>query len=142
LLLLEQDIAGSLPHLRLSGVEASIREAMPGLASVQHLSTPGELASSLGVVRKHLRFGPGRRTLIAGINDEAVMGAIRAFEKYGRLEFCAAVALGATPQARAQLRVPGTRLIGCVAFFPERYGQHLMRLALEILHKRPVPPVV
>ena len=36
----------------------------------------------------------------------------------------------------------GTRLIGSVAFFPENYGGDVINVALDILHRRPVPPAV
>jgi ribose transport system substrate-binding protein len=38
--------------------------------------------------------------------------------------------------------VPHTRLIGSVAYFPEKYGEGLIRLALDILAKKAVPPAV
>ena len=142
LLLLGGEIFGSLPQLRLAGAAAPIREGLPGLGNVLQLDTRGEFLPALDVVRRHLRLSPPRRTLLVGVNDEAVLGGLRAFEEAGRSEFCAAVALGGVLQARAELRVPGTRLIGCVAFFPERYGESLMRLALSILHKKRVPPAV
>lgn len=43
-------------------------------------------------------------------------------------------------EARRELRRPGTRLIGSVGCFPERYGEELIPLALAILQKKPVPP--
>jgi ribose transport system substrate-binding protein len=48
----------------------------------------------------------------------------------------------ASPEGRAELREPGTRLIGSVAYFPEKYGGEILALALDILHRRPVPPAV
>jgi ribose transport system substrate-binding protein len=48
----------------------------------------------------------------------------------------------ASAEGRAELREPKTRLVGSVAFFPERYGPDLIRVSLDILNKRPVPPAV
>ena len=48
----------------------------------------------------------------------------------------------ASPEGRAELRQPGTRLIGSVAYFPEKYGAEIVAVALDILHRRPVPPAV
>jgi ribose transport system substrate-binding protein len=42
-------------------------------------------------------------------------------------------------EARAELRRPGTRLVGSVAYFPERYGDELIPLALNILQQKPAP---
>jgi ribose transport system substrate-binding protein len=40
------------------------------------------------------------------------------------------------------MREPETRLIGSVAYFPEKYCADLITVALDILHRRPVPPAV
>jgi ribose transport system substrate-binding protein len=85
---------------------------------------------------------PKRRTLLTGVNDFAVLGALRAFEEAGRSKLCLAVGLGAIPEARRELRLPNTRLSGTVAFFPERYGKSVLDLALEMLHHREIPPAI
>lgn len=142
LLLLELEIAGSLPYLRMSGVEAAVRQAIPAIKAVR-METRGEFARALAGVRNRLRSTrAAAKTLIAGVNDPCVFGALRAFEEAGRLESCAAMGLGAIPEARSELRRPGRRLIGSIAFFPERYGDDLMQLAMDILQKRNVPPAV
>src|SRR5260370_10410815 len=48
----------------------------------------------------------------------------------------------ASREGRAELREPNTHLIGSVAFFPERYGPDLIRVSLDILNKKLVPPAV
>jgi ribose transport system substrate-binding protein len=53
-----------------------------------------------------------------------------------------AVSHGGSPEARRELRLPNSRLIAAVAFFPERYGESLALLALDILNKRATPPAV
>jgi len=141
LLLLELKMAGSIPLLRLKGVEAVVNEAVPGIRVIR-MDTRGEFARALAGVRKRLQSAPAVKTLIAGVNDPCVLGALRAFEESGRLPLCAAVGLGAIPEARQELRRPGTKLIGSVAFFPERYGKDLVALALDILHKRHAPSAV
>ena len=35
-----------------------------------------------------------------------------------------------------------TRLVGSVAYFPEKYGTEILKVALDILHRRAVPPAV
>jgi ribose transport system substrate-binding protein len=142
LLLLEVGIAGSLPHLRLTGAAVAIREEVPFSGRIHGLDTRGEFLRSFDVVRKHLHSTSKRRTLVVGVNDSAVLGALRAFEETGRANLCLGVGLGAIPEAREELRRRSTRLIGSVAFFPENYGESLVQLALEILHKRSVPPAV
>jgi ribose transport system substrate-binding protein len=38
--------------------------------------------------------------------------------------------------------VPNTRLVGSVAYFPERYGEDIIRLSLDILNHRQVAPAL
>jgi len=33
-------------------------------------------------------------------------------------------------------------MIGSIATFPERYGDNLIQIALDILHKKQVPPAI
>jgi ribose transport system substrate-binding protein len=48
----------------------------------------------------------------------------------------------ASLEGRVELREPHTRLVGSVGYFPERYGDDLIRVSLDILNRRPVPPAV
>jgi ribose transport system substrate-binding protein len=102
------------------GAESALREVLPAQDRILHLDTRGEFLRAFETVRRHLRRTPERRTLITGINDDAVLGALRAFEEAGRRKLCLAVGLGGFPDARQELRKPGSRLIGSLAFFPER----------------------
>lgn len=141
-LLLDLEIAGSLPHMRLSSTQAVLRKGLPGNWLTTQLQCRGEFVRAFELTRKYLQSVPKRRTLLTGINDFAVLGALRAFEEAGRSRLCLAVGFGAIPAARRELRLPNTRLAGSVAFFPERYGESVLKLALDILHQRPVPPAM
>jgi ribose transport system substrate-binding protein len=143
-LLLKADAAGPLPQLRLSGAQVGIREVLPQLEenAFTFLETKWDFLQAFEAVRRYLRRVPQQTTLITGINDMTVLGALRAFEEAGRSQDCAAVSLGGIPDARAELRRKGTRLIASIAFFPERYGDDIIRLALDVLHKRNVPSAV
>lgn len=142
--LMELGVAGSLPQLRLSGAIAGIQEVLPELPiqAFQRIECGGTFGRAFDAARKKLRHTPERQTLIAGVNDPSVLGAIRAFEEAGRATSCAGFGLGAIPEARAELRSFHSRLIGTIAFFPERYGIDLIRLALDILHHKPAPPAL
>ena len=144
LLLLELPIAGPLPQLRITGTLAGLNQVLPGveMRPVTHLDGKGEFDHSLDAVRKYLRRTPPKRTLVAAVNDPMALGALRAFEEAGRSHLCAVMGQNAIRAAREELRRPGTRLIGSVAYFPERYGEELMPLALAILQKNPVPASV
>jgi ribose transport system substrate-binding protein len=141
-ILLDLEIAGSLPQLRLSGAQSVLSKGLKGKHVTTHLESRGEFVRAFELTRRHLHFAPKRRTLLTGINDFAVLGALRAFEEAGRSNLCLAVGLGGTPEGRRELRLPNTRLAGCVGFFPERYGKSALALALDILHKRSVPPAI
>ena len=142
LLMLDLEVAGSLPHLRVSGAESAVRKLLPGSYHILHLDSRGELERSFELVRKHLQFSPKRKTLIFGVNDLAVLGALRAFAEVGRSQFCLALGVGAFPEARRELRSPQTRMIGSIATFPERYGDNLIQVAFDILHHKPVQPAI
>lgn len=142
ILFLELEIAGSLPHLRLSSAQKALRSGLNSECALTRLDSGGEFVRSFQVTRRYLQRTPSRRTLLMGINDYAVLGAIRAFEEAGRSNMCLAVSHGGGPEARRELRLPNSRLAAAVAFFPEKYGESLLLLALDILNKRPAPPAV
>ena len=142
LLLLDLEIAGSLPHMRLSGAQSVLRKGLTGPSITTYLESRGEFVRAFELTRKHLQFAPRRRTLLTGVNDFAVLGALRAFEEAGRSNLCKAVCLGGTPDARRELRLPNTRLAGSVAFFPERYGGGILSLAMDILQHKAVPTAI
>jgi ribose transport system substrate-binding protein len=91
-------------------------------------------------VRKHLRETPAGRVLVAAANDPSALGAARAFQEAGRGDACAIVGQNAEPDARAELRAADTPLVGSVGYFPEKYGDAVIRLALDLLGRRAVPP--
>ena len=142
LLLLDLEIAGSLPHLRISGAESIVRASLPGNYRVHHVDSRGEMDRAFALVRRHLAFSQPQRTLLFGVNDLAVLGALHAFAEAGRADLCLALGVGAIQEARRELRSPSTRLIGSIATFPERYGDMIIQMALDMIQKRTVPPAV
>jgi ribose transport system substrate-binding protein len=142
ILFLDLEIAGSLPHLRLSSAQNVIRAGLKDDCVLTNLDSRGEFVRSFDLTRHYLQKTPKRRTLLTGINDYAVLGALRAFEEAGRSHLCIAVSHGGGPEARRELRLPNSRLFAAIAFFPERYGENLIHLALDILNKKTTPPAV
>ena len=128
----------------MRGLLAGIQETahVPGSCRVVQLDGDGQFQASLKRIRKHLRESNAKRILVGAANDPSALGALRALEEAGRASECAIVGQNAEPEARAELRAPRTRLIGSVAYFPEKYGDGLIHLALEILARKPVPPAV
>jgi len=144
IIMLELPRAGNLPQMRLTGMLVGINLALPSAKNcrVTHLNGDGEMGTSFEVVRRHLRVSRSRRILVGAINDVSAIGALRAFEEAGRADTCAVMGQNASPEGRAEMRQANTRLIGSVAFFPERYGPDLVKVSLDILNKKPVPPAV
>jgi ribose transport system substrate-binding protein len=144
IVLITLDRAGSLPRMRLTGMLVGMRDAHPVLENshVTYLDGDGKLGESFEAMRRYLRSARARRFLIGAINDPSALGALRAMQEAGRVDTCAIMGQNASPEGRAELRQPGTRLIGSVAYFPEKYGAEIVAVAMDILQRRAVPPAV
>jgi ribose transport system substrate-binding protein len=136
--------AGSVPQARIRGMLAGIHEVLRRSDQIRiiHVDGDGQFKTTLENVRKHLRASRARRILVGAATDSSALGALRAFEEAGRASECAIVGHNAEPEGRAELRDPRTRMIGSVAYFPEKYGPAVIRLALDILSRKPTPPAV
>jgi ribose transport system substrate-binding protein len=144
IVLITLERAGSLPRMRLTGMLVGMRETCTALENVPvtYIDGDGKMAVSFESTRRHLRTSKAKRILVGAINDPSALGALRAFQEAGRTAGCAIMGQNASPEGRAELRTPGTRLMGSVAYFPEKYGPEIIGVALDILHRRPVPPAV
>jgi ribose transport system substrate-binding protein len=144
IVLISLNRAGSLPKMRLTGMLVGMKEVCPALEHrpVVYIDGDGKLGDTFEGMRKHLRSSRARRFIVGAINDQSALGALRAFQEAGRTDGCAIMGQNASPEGRTELRQKGTRLIGSVAYFPERYGPEVMNVALDILHRKAVPPAV
>jgi ribose transport system substrate-binding protein len=111
-------------------------------SQIVSLDGDGQFKTSLERVRKHLRESHAKHVLVGAANDPSALGAARAFQEAGRAATCAIVGQNAEPDARSELRETRSPLIGSVGYFPERYGDSLIRLALELLGGRATPPAL
>jgi ribose transport system substrate-binding protein len=145
ILLLELARAGSLVKARTSGALAGLRESLPEVMEtcrVVTLDGDGQFRVSVERVRKHLRQSRAHHVLVAAANDPSALGTARAFQESGRAATCAIVGHNAEPDARAELREARTPLVASVGYFPEKYGDGVIKLAVSLLAQRPVPPAV
>jgi ribose transport system substrate-binding protein len=144
ILLLELARAGSLVRARMRGVLAGIRETLREAndAPVVSLDGDGQFKTAIERVRRHLRTSTAHHVLVGAANDPSALGAARAFQEAGRAQTCAIAGQNAEADARTELREPRSPLVASVAYFPEKYGEGLIRLALDILAHKPVPPAV
>jgi ribose transport system substrate-binding protein len=143
-LILELARAGPLVGARSKGIVAGIKETLQRGDDLRVISLDGDgqFKASFDKVRRFLRLSKARHVLVGAANDPSALGAVRAFQEAGREATCAIVGQNAEPDARRELRSPHTPLVASVAYFPERYGPGLVRLALDILSRKPVPPAV
>jgi ribose transport system substrate-binding protein len=144
ILLIELQRAGSLVKARTRGILAGIGEIIHAGEGCPAVSVDGDgrFQTALERVRKHLRESRAKRILVGAANDSSALGALRAFQEAGRANHCVVAGQNAEPEAREELRSSHTRLIASVAYFPEKYGDGLIRLALDILARKPVSPAV
>jgi ribose transport system substrate-binding protein len=142
--LLGRPLSGPLTQSRIKGIEAGLLERFPsaGDSRIVHLDGNGEFSRSFEVVKKYFRSSTSDNTLLGAINDESALGALLALHELGKSDKCVLVSQGASAEGRGELRKAGTRLIGSVAYFPEKYGHDLLKLTFMILQHRSVPQSV
>jgi ribose transport system substrate-binding protein len=144
ILLIELHRAGSLPKARIRGITNGIAEVLrvPESCRTVSIDGDGQFKAALERTRKHLRETKSKRILVGAANDPSALGALRAFQEAGRANHCVIIGQNAEPEARVELREPNTRFIASVAYFPEKYGDGVIRLALDILTGKASPPAV
>ncbi len=135
--------AGAILHARTLGALDGLHQVLPHSTSVPvfKYEIRPNFEYTLTTIRKHLRRSKARHILVAAVNDPSALGSLQAFRDFGREENCAIVGQGAVIEARHEMRRPGTRLVGSVAYFPETYGEKVIRIAVDMLEKRAVPRV-
>ena len=145
LIKLEAAQAGSIGGARLQGLQEGIESILGSLAQSKMIEIDGPVlvAEATAAIAELL---PGvdlnARVGIIGINDEAVVGAMAAFEQTGRLQQVVGVGQNADRLGREALRRPDFPLIGSTRYAPENYGPQLLALAMKILQGEAVPPAV
>lgn len=141
---MELSRTGPLPRMRLTGMLAGLNLTLRAAKNCQSTSTRrrGELGPSFEVVWRRLHSCVWRCVLVRAVNDRSALGGLRAFEEAGRGECCAMMGDNASPEGGAELRRQKTRMTGSLAFSTEHYGEDLIRVRLDLLNRRPVPPAV
>jgi ribose transport system substrate-binding protein len=144
ILMIEISRAGSVPQTRIRGMIVGIQEVLhlSDQCQIIQVDGDGQFGATLEKVRKHLRSSKAKHVLVGAANDASALGALRAFQEAGRMSDCAIVGHNGEPEGRAELREPHKRLIGSVAYFPEKYGAGVIRLALDVLERKPTQPAV
>ena len=134
-----------MPAARLRGVVAGVREVLHDAAAwpVVSIDGDGQFKTSLERVRKHLRETAATRILVGAANDPSALGAARAFQEAGRTRLLRHRRAERRAATRARSCAPtNSPLIASVGYFPERYGEGVIRLALDLLGRRAAPPAM
>jgi len=135
---------GPLLDMRVKGMLTGIKEIWKDkdACRFESLDSVGDLESGYLTVREYLQRADSGRVIVGAVNDPVALGALKAFEEAGRIERCVVMGQNAEFDIRAELRRPDTRVIGSVAYFPERYGHGIVTLAHRILSGSHVPPAI
>jgi ribose transport system substrate-binding protein len=145
LLKLKSSRVGPVVDARLQGQQEGLESIIGSLSDEQIITIDTSLiADEVELMVNNLlpSLNHNATTGIIGINDEAVLGTLAAFEKDGSLDRVVAVGQGADLNAIKALRRPNYPFIGSTSYGPENYGDQLLDLAIKILKNEPVPPVV
>jgi ribose transport system substrate-binding protein len=141
ILMLKQAAAGQVPHSRLDGTVAALRKSLPDFSEskLRIMEGQGRFESSLDATRRFLRRSRSKRLLVSGINDLTCLGALQAIREAGRDEASLIVGQNGSIEARLEMRKAGSPFVGSVAYFPERYGEMVIALALDVLRGKQPP---
>ena len=134
--------SGAIPAMRTNGQVAGFLAAAPGFAperiiKIDTKNTRQYSFQQMGNVLGRLPLGAP--ILITAINDQSVTGLLRAVKLKGRQQDALAVGMGADEQ---ETLMGEENFVASVAYFPERYGNYLIPIALMQLAGRAVPPAV
>jgi ribose transport system substrate-binding protein len=145
LIVLEEPKAGPLPASRirgqLDGLHETVGETPP--AKIIRLSQGGPTDAYAAEMIHTLDSLPNEHRLaVISFNDNATIGALDAARNAEREQDIVVVGQGADRRVREEIRRPGTRVIGATAFWPEKYGERLVDIALRVLRGERVPPAV
>lgn len=145
LILIESSLTAPASQARLTGTVEGVGETLGDVppSRVIHLDGHAHRDASRAAIAEVLgSLAPRSRLLISAFNDPSAIGALDAIRSARRDHHAAIVGQNATAESRAEIAKPGSPLIASVAYFPEHYGEKLIRLALAMLNREQVPLAV
>jgi ribose transport system substrate-binding protein len=135
LVLLELPQSGELPQQRMDGAALGVQEVLPNLTDdkIIRVDGKGNLEDSRTVFADVLtRLSDADHILVSAINDPSAVGALRAAEAANRTDGVMIAGQNATIEARTEICRDNPAFIGSVAYFPDRYGDYLIPLAIKL----------
>jgi ribose transport system substrate-binding protein len=145
LAILEEPRVGALPAARILGQIDGLEEIVGEIVPTKriYLDSGNTSEQSKAEMLNALKDLPDEdRIAVVTINDDAAIGALAAARELSREADVVIVGQGADRIARGEIRHPDSCIIGSTAYWPERYGEKLIPLAVKILQGEAVPPAV
>lgn len=145
LVLVESSSVAAAIQARLSGAVAGVRDVLGEIAEdkIVHLDGLAHHDASRAAVEKLFRSVPTTtHTLIAAFNDPSASGVVEAIRTASRQRFAVVVGQNATTESRVEICRGDSPLIASVAYFPEKYGERVVKLALALLNREQTPLAV
>lgn len=141
--LLNLPAAGPIPQLRMDGIDAGIRALVPGLpksALIEQSAGDGTTGAAQTTMADLLpRIPSGNHIIVSAINDESLIGAVRAIQLAGRESSTVEAGQGADGTGLPEIRTD-SHWIGDTAYFPEFYGKYIMEFVEDLKAGKKVPP--
>ena len=134
--------SGAIPAMRTGGQIAGFLATIEGFPQDQviKIDTKNTLDESFAQTNNVLgRIPAGVPILATAINDQSATGILRAVKQAGREGDLLVVGMGADETATLAAE---PAFIASVGYFPERYGNYLIPLALMQLAGKPTPDTV
>ena len=133
---------GPISENRIAGMLEVILPAIgypkSALVNVETTNDPGVAERDTGAAIE--TFAPDDRIVILAFNDVVCIGALAAIRAQNRASHTIAVSHSHIRSISKELARNDSPLVGSVAFFPERYGEKIIDIAVKILRKEAVPP--
>jgi ribose transport system substrate-binding protein len=143
------DLADPGPAIsdRVKGISDGVHESFPSLR-LTPLDTGGQPVRADALLTKFLQVQHGQRMLIATLDDLAAVYAKNAIEMNRRQSDCIIVTQGldrnihgsASEKKEIDPNNRGSVVLGSVAYYMDRYGYHVLPLALRLLCGETLPP--
>ena len=145
LVLLIEPRAGTVPAARIQGQLDALQEIVGHIPASEmlYLNSGNTISISEAQMLQALASMPDKHRLaVICFNDDAAIGVQRAGVKVGREKDLLIVGQGAGREIRKEMSLPGSRIIGATAYWPEKYGKKLIEVSVRLLKGEPVPPAI
>lgn len=134
--------SGAIPFMRTEGQIAGFLAHYPDFPQdhIIRIDTKGTLEEAFRVMTDAVgRIPEGAPIMGAAINDQSILGMLRAVQQAGRGDNALFVGIGADEGASMTAE---PAFVASVGYFPENYGNYLVPLALMELADKDTPPAL